>query len=366
MTSLIIGDIHFTEKNEIEGRKLINKIVEISTTHKPNFIVILGDTLDKHGQVSVQAHKMALELIDKLSNISHVYLLMGNHDLIDHHQFMTDNHIFGPFKKWKNVTVVDRVLMTTIKNRDFVFVPYVPPGRFMEALEILNTEGIMWELAECIFAHQAFKGCKGFRQDTVKDDWKEEYPDIISGHDHNDHTVSISNTKKIYYPGSSSYVNAYDESDKCVWLVNWEKEGEICEKTKKINLKLKKRVIIETTIEKIKDDNSDKLLSILKGKEAKIKIEGSRNDISDFKKGELKSILESKGISLDYTIRKDREIIPKEIIKLNKDNKSGNISCTSKFRYFLNKTIDSCPESTKKEYDLLFGDLQLAEHQKKS
>ena len=52
-------------------------------------------------------------------------------------------------KEWNNTIVVDTVITETINGQKFVFVPYVSPGRFEEAL---NTSKEKWNDAACIFA----------------------------------------------------------------------------------------------------------------------------------------------------------------------------------------------------------------------
>ena len=72
--------------------------------------MLLGDILDTHEIVKIQPHNLATRLIDELSSIAPTFVIMGNHDLLNHNQFLTNNHIFNPFKKWKNVFIVDKPL----------------------------------------------------------------------------------------------------------------------------------------------------------------------------------------------------------------------------------------------------------------
>src|SRR5208337_315819 len=99
--------------------------------------------------------------IEKLTKISEVYLIIGNHDMANPNEFLTKKHAFNSMKRWKEyldgkLHIVDEPVYKEIKDKTFVMCPYTPPGRFKEALDELCKEGITWDLADCIFAHQQF------------------------------------------------------------------------------------------------------------------------------------------------------------------------------------------------------------------
>ncbi len=72
-------------------------------------------------------------------------------------------------------------------------VPYVPPGRFVEALNIIDNE--WWKNVNCIFAHQEFYGCKmGAIESIEGDKWDHSFPLVISGHIHSEQRL-----KKIFF-----------------------------------------------------------------------------------------------------------------------------------------------------------------------
>jgi hypothetical protein len=98
-------------------------------------------------------------------------------------------------KEWKNVNVVDRPLMIKKFDKKFTFVPYVPNGRFFEALEKIP----LWKSSECIFAHQEMKHCKmGVKISEDGDEWSDDYPMLVSGHIHERQRIGT----KMLYPGS--------------------------------------------------------------------------------------------------------------------------------------------------------------------
>ena len=83
-------------------------------------------------------------------------------------------------------------------------------------------EGETWELADCIFAHQEFRGCKMGKEISKGDEWNAEYPLVISGHIHDYQIVG----KNILYPGSSIQHTYTETHNKRIWLVDWDKECE--------------------------------------------------------------------------------------------------------------------------------------------
>src|SRR5258708_1006770 len=84
---------------------------------------------------------------------------MGNHDLINQSQFLTDNHFFKAFKKWLEVVIVDTPISAKIGDIMVVMCTYVVPGRVIEALNpLLECENpIDWQLADCILGHQEIR-----------------------------------------------------------------------------------------------------------------------------------------------------------------------------------------------------------------
>ena len=203
---LIIGDPHFKVNNIPDVDLFISKITLLAEERNPDFIVILGDVLDTHERIHTIPLNKAYEFIDKMRNISETFILVGNHDATSNQIFLSNDHWMNGMKEWSNLTVVDRVVKHTIKGYEFVLVPYVPNGRFEEAL---NTT-VNWKEATCIFAHQEFQGCKmGAIISTDGDKWDTTYPCIISGHIHSRQKPQ----ENIYYCGSSMQ-NAFGESTK--------------------------------------------------------------------------------------------------------------------------------------------------------
>ena len=182
VTCLTIGDPHFKISNPTETAQMTLKVLEVARRIKPDFIVDLGDTLDRHETIHVNPLERATQFLMELSQIAPLYVLIGNHDRPNNSNFLTSEHPFNALKLWHNTIVVDKVISTTIKGLKFTFVPYVPPGKFQEALDTLP--GCL-DNVRCIFAHQEFKGAKmGAVRSEVGDPWPLSGPLIISGHIH--------------------------------------------------------------------------------------------------------------------------------------------------------------------------------------
>lgn len=182
VTLLIIGDPHFKTGNPLETVPMTKEVVSVARRLKPDAIINLGDTLDRHESIHVNPLERATQFMYELSEIAPLYILIGNHDRPNNSNFLTTEHPFNALKMWPGTTVVDKVISVTIKGLKFTMVPYVPPGRFQEALNTLpdSTIGI-----RAIIAHQEFKGAKmGAIRSEVGDIWPLSSPLVISGHVH--------------------------------------------------------------------------------------------------------------------------------------------------------------------------------------
>lgn len=196
---LFIGDPHFKIKNVEYIPLFISKVLKVVNEYKLDFVVVAGDLLDNHDRVDVEPLNLAIEFINLLRKQIKTFILVGNHDYKNNQQFLTNHHWMNSLKYWDNVVIVDNVTHYTIKNTEFVFVPYVPPGRFIEALET-KFEKENFKNFKGIFAHQEFYGCKmGPIKSKEGDKWSIDWPLVISGHIHNKQWCQ----QNIYYPGSA-------------------------------------------------------------------------------------------------------------------------------------------------------------------
>ena len=273
MTSIIfIGDPHFKVDNIPEVEMFIDRIEQLCKNKQPDLICVGGDLLHTHERLHTLPLNKAYELIDRLRKISLTYVLVGNHDMIGNQQFLNTNHWMNGMKEWDNVVIVDKVEKYEINSLQFVFVPYVPPQRFEEAL---NTIGDDWKKSNCIFAHQEFEGCKmGAIVSSDGDKWNKNYPNVVSGHIHSRQQPQ----ENIYYSGSAMQ-HAFGESEKnIIACLKWT-DNKTNYELDEIDLKLPRKRIIYTDISSI--DNID-----VSNSEDKIKISvsGQHEEFKAFKK----------------------------------------------------------------------------------
>src|SRR5438105_4191151 len=130
---IVVGDPHIKITEIEEANVMCEEVYRVIKEVQPDFVVCLGDVLDTHERVNLDPLERATEFLYKLSRLSPRFaLLCGNHDMPNNSNFLTTKHSFNALKHWSNTTVVDKVHKERIKGMDFVFVPYVPPGRFQE------------------------------------------------------------------------------------------------------------------------------------------------------------------------------------------------------------------------------------------
>jgi DNA repair exonuclease SbcCD nuclease subunit len=320
-TVLFIGDPHIQVSNIPEVDLFMEKIINLATDKNPDIIIIAGDLLHTHERLHTIALNKAYELVNNMRLISKTYVLVGNHDYIQNQQFLTENHWMNVLKEWNNTIIVDKVIKENIKGEEFVFVPYVPPGRFEDALNTLNEE---WKDVSCIFAHQEFFGCKmGAIVSVEGDKWSLDYPSVISGHIHSKQSPQ----KNIYYSGSAMQ-HAFGESEKNI-IAFLTFKNKIYE-NEEIDLKLPRKKIIYMGIENIDDfkipDTEDKL---------KVTLKGNYEDFKSVKKTKKYKELLEKNIKVVFKPDKKESVINETNIA-NKDDSFNNI-----LNNIINKEKDS-------------------------
>lgn len=296
LTSLIIGDTHFKNSNINETTQMSEQIIQLAKKYKPNFIVILGDILDRHDIIDMIPLKISIEFFNQLKNISPIYILIGNHDRKNNKVFLTEEHPFTSLKYWNNTYVIDKVQMINIENFKFTMVPYVPPGQFIEALNTIDN----WKESTCIFCHQEFKGCNlGYIISQNGDEWDNNYPYVISGHIHDYQKLQ----NNILYIGTPIQHDFFSSEKKIIGLITFNDKNlshhNLQMKKLKLNMILKKNIQIHASqinSYQLKDD-------IL----AKIKIIGTEEEIKNIKKHPKIELWKNKNakISFKYTIKEN-------------------------------------------------------------
>lgn len=283
MKILFIGDPHFKVNNielvEAFTEQVLNILLDKTNQYDSEefLCVIAGDVLDTHERLHQTPYHKALNFIQQISFLVKVVILVGNHDFINNQQFLSSNHWMTPLKTWPNVYIADQVLdsLKFIKtNHKFMFIPYVPPGRFIEALETYKDRD--WRDNTCIFAHQEFRGCNlGTYNSENGDKWPLHYPLIISGHIHKPHQPQ----SNIIYPGSVIQ-HSFGEEDNStgIVLIHFDECLKIPPKFENIKIQIPTRISInisssefESTIKNINIKPLQRIRIICNGTEEEFK-----------------------------------------------------------------------------------------------
>lgn len=321
---LFIGDVHIKFNNLKEVEILENKILELK--EHITFIVIAGDILDSHEKINTQLLNKAYNFIKTCRLKAPVYVLVGNHDYINNQQFLTSNHWMNGLKEWSNIFIVDKPMyydasLHTVSPSSpedssrgkYLFMPYVPVGRFIEALDTTNNTQVDfkdfdWKDCVCIFAHQEMKNCKmGPIQSVEGDEWDLNWPMLISGHIHERQNVQ----NNILYPGS--VINhSFGSDNQGLSLISFsvrcgprEKEQTLGSRFVlseiKIDIGLDKKSIIYEQLNTI-DEKID-LQQITKNN--KLSLEGEIKDIAAFKKSKTYKTLIDKQIKVVFRVKSE-------------------------------------------------------------
>jgi len=283
-TVLFIGDVHIKFSNLKDLDKLEDKMLQMKDI---SFIVVAGDILDTHEKIHSQLMNRAYKLIKNLRTVAPVYVLVGNHDYINNQQFLTNNHWMNGMKEWDRVHVIDYPLrLEGSSGQAFTLVPYVPPGRFVEALDKISD----WRDTTCVFAHQEVKNCKmGCIISMDGDAWGAEWPMLVSGHIHERQNVG----DNVLYPGSvlnHAFGSDYQGISKLTFTDRVMSE-------ERVDIGLEKKSIIYEDVTKVEDIPKDKLII-----QNKLCLSGKPKDIKAFKKTKKYSNLKKRGIKVTFNV----------------------------------------------------------------
>lgn len=324
---LCIGDPHFKSNNKLETELLLLNILTILHTRTIDFVVILGDVLDNHEKIDMKCFIRMTNFIDKISELKQVYILVGNHDRSNNKVFLTDEHIFTPFKRWNNVYIVDDHCKTIEwEGKKICMVPYVPNGMFMSALKRFDLNPKDFDL---FFSHQEFAGCSINKISGAKCDvWEPDYPMNVAGHIHN---FEILNDNLVYV--GTPFQHSFGESaeNRGVWLINTDLELEIVELDipKKITLRIDYTEISTVVIEP-----NQKTRLIITGPKSIIK-EVLQNDVYKEKFKGVKIVFDNKNKKKKTKIEFRSNMA---FIDRLSNGLDANTEIKSKFQRFFSKT----------------------------
>lgn len=313
-TFLVIGDPHIRSKFMREAETMVSLCISLAKEMMPDGVIILGDILDTHEIVRTFPFNLACRFIEEMANITRTFLLIGNHDYINGSQFLTTNHPFNALKNRDNIFIIDTPMSFIINDMTFSFCPYVPPGRFMEALE-----NIEWRESKCIFAHQEFKGAHyGMGESTTGDDWERDYPPVISGHIHEEQHLPSG----VHYVGTP-YQHSYTEScNKYIWKVEFgtgkkkkKREFDAPFSYEKISLGMKGKKSYNLTIDEF-NERRDAIEEESENVELRLLIRGKRDEIASFRKSPLSKI---SGVRINFSFLDEATVnIPEKLKSLTK------------------------------------------------
>lgn len=294
---LVIGDPHFKVSNTKDTDLMVEKILELAKKVDPDLIVNLGDTLDRHETIHVSPLKRATGFMNQLRQIAYTVLIIGNHDRPNNSVFLTDDHPFNGMKEWANFLVVDKPEQLMLGEHKLLFVPYVPPGRFLEALETMED----WNdpPAKMIFSHQEYLKAKmGIVESEIGDPWPLDKPFTVSGHIH-DYDLLQNN---LMYLGTPIQQGFGEKGSKWIGIVYLDHEddtrygGKISKHPdgiviERINLGVGNKVTLKVDPNEAMNIQEKVEALVAEGSDVRVIIEGTTSEISSvIKREELKSL----------------------------------------------------------------------------
>lgn len=263
MKVIVIGDPHFKTVDIDECQEMADAILDQTSKASPDFIVVLGDTLDRFESIHVSPLRQATEWLFNLTKIAPVYLLIGNHDRPNPKSYKDNDHPFNALKLWDRMTVVESVIRVEMDDCVFIFAPYYYNGMFAEKVAPLLQGPVT-----CIFSHQEFRGVSmgGPSVSTSTDVVIPEYNLVVNGHIHEyqelERLICVGTPRQIAFNESfPKTISLFDFNG-----MKWKQERLILNITKKLTLRVstkelqqfnppeksKIKLIVDGTLEEIK------------------------------------------------------------------------------------------------------------------
>jgi len=341
LSTLFIGDPHFQVDNIQDVEVFMSKVYTLLQAKNFDFVCILGDMLHTHEKIHSVPMNKAIEFVVALVTMTeNVILLVGNHDMYSNQEYLNTNHWMNCLKSIPRVHVIDNVTKLSFHDMDFVFVPYVYPGKFKLALDSMLAD---WPSCKCVIAHQEFYGCSmGAIKSVDGDVWSEHYPPVISGHIHNNQKIE----PNIYYPGSALQHSFGDTGKNIVAAVTFDPSDRFY-KLDEIDLDLPRKKIIYSNVK-------DKITipDVKQGDRVRMTISGNQDEFKAFKKSENYKKLVSGGIKVVFRPEKldlagNRAVKDEEV-------------CVSDFGNILKKMVEDtkCPH-VYSAYEMVVNDKEM-------
>jgi len=203
---ILVGDLHTKNSNIEETCQIFSFLNDISKDYNINNIFLMGDLFDTHGIVHLPVTYCYYDLFSKYEHLN-FYCLVGNHDYVVHGS--NSKHSLLPFKKLKNVTVIDDFFHFSDLNCSFDCIPHTSDDVFFELIK--NKK------ADTLLCHHTFKGAvyenNFFAPDGIEIS-NVDYKNIVSGHIHKKQTIG-----KVFYIGTPRWLKESDANeDKGIYL----------------------------------------------------------------------------------------------------------------------------------------------------
>lgn len=276
---LLIGDPHFKTDTLHESHVFTISVESIlknigNTLHA---VVIMGDILHTHEKIHTSALNSALTFIHMCKKyVDLVICLVGNHDAISNSIFCTDSHWMNVLKGQDGILIVDKPIIKQFNVCRVAFCPYVPDGRFVEALNQLSD----WDTVDLICAHQLLDGAKmGPITAEGIESWEDEWPLVISGHIHDKQRVQ----ENLYYCGSSMQHAFGESADKTLCLFSTEN----CTFEEIVPPNIKKKEILYFEAHQVNEIKKICMDPSKENKIYKIVIKGDEGDCKALKKNSI-------------------------------------------------------------------------------
>lgn len=299
---IAIGDPHISDRHMSMTTEAMNTTYELVSRRKDiPFVVVMGDVFDRHNNLKLEHMKLAFDWLKKLSSITRTYVLVGNHDRVNNKDFLSQVH---PYMGWNGIEklhIIDRPHIIQYGDRYRIcFMPYVPPGRFKEAIDIyisakhkrgemLNVKSV--KDIDLIFAHQEFHNSPCGPILSVRGDkWDVSYPMVISGHIH----TRMRLQDNIFYTGSLYPITTSENNDKGVIIGNYNPSN------RKLDVVVTCVVSSRKEVHRFKASDSDQVSEMvaLDRKNAKYVVQGTPDEIAS-----IKQKVKGKDLNIVYDIR---------------------------------------------------------------
>ena len=240
MKILTVGDPHWKPSNITIMPLFEKELVRVMQEQEPDVVVFLGDMLDRHELINSDIMNQCHDFILRLRNMCEIIVLVGNHDLANNRCYLEPRHAFNMLKKVKNVTVVDNVFVHP--SGVFAAMPYVPPNRFNEAVQLDTVKD-----CKVLFCHQEFQGASfNGVASAVAEKYPKDFPLGISGHIHKRQILQ----SNFIYTGTPFQQDFGDSDEKTISLFTVDGDNI---KEKRFSLCVPRRISLRFTADEIKD-----------------------------------------------------------------------------------------------------------------